>query len=308
MQRLGLDLGYGDGKGCYEENEGIVEFKFASAVAKVKESMVNFGEDDLTDAYLFNGKRYYVGDRAKDDARSTRDFNFLVNFGPLLAYHAIKLAGFDTSKPIQLIVGISIMNWPRKDDYIKALSKINVDNIVIEPHIKLMAQGQGVMIDYIDDEGPLDGLVCVADNGYYSFDFLVFENGTPRKDLCDATPNGANKAITDLKALIQKRFNISITEQTAKDIFLNKKITYFGTEYDFTDEINDLKEDYSEYIYDEMRTKYGDTLRKASKVIMSGGGAYFLENAELPGNVVFSKKPYEFANVRGYLKSETKKL
>jgi len=44
-------------------------------------------------------------------------------------------------------------------------------------------------------------------------------------------------------------------------------------------------------------------LKTAKKVIFSGDGAYFLDDVEIlknTQNVTFSKKPYEFANVRGY--------
>ena len=48
------------------------------------------------------------------------------------------------------------------------------------------------------------------------------------------------------------------------------------------------------------------TLGLSDVVIMAGGGAYMLENVQLPKNVVFlrkndKEKAYEFANVRGYV-------
>ncbi len=49
-----------------------------------------------------------------------------------------------------------------------------------------------------------------------------------------------------------------------------------------------------------MKSKRVDILRRALKVIFAGGGAYYLENKRLPKNALFTGKPYEYSNVRGY--------
>lgn len=300
-QKIAIDIGYGDTKVCVQDNNGELKvFKFPSAVAKVKESQSNFGEDQIPDSYIFNGKRYFVGEKAQSNAMSTRGYGFLSNYGPLIAYHAIQKAGLDVNAPIHLVTGLSIMNWSESDNFLEVMQTINVDDIVIKPTVDLMAQGQGVLNDY---EGDISGIVSVVDIGYNTFDFLVFENGEPRKDLCYADPIGANKIITDLQAIVKRKFDAPLSELAAKDIFVRGTVMNFGNEVDFTDEINDLKEEYSAFIMDELRTKSLETLRQSKAVILSGGGAYFLEGTDVPDNVVFSETPYEFGNVRGYFKS-----
>ena len=64
-----------------------------------------------------------------------------------------------------------------------------------------------------------------------------------------------------------------------------------------------MVENYFEIIYSSLRSDYGKILKSAEWVIISGGGAYILENFKhkLPGNVVFdTNRDFEFANVRGY--------
>ena len=292
MQRLSIDLGYGDTKVVV----GDKIFKFASAIEKRKESQAEYNSDH-DDVYLFKGRKYTVGDRALVNAISTRGFNFLLKYGALLIYHAIELAGLDKNEPIEIIVGLSILNWQEKDIFIDTLKTINVNDSIITPKIHLMAQGQGIYLDYV---GNKNGLVCVADIGYNTFDFLVFEDGKPRQDLSYATNKGANEIITELQTKLKKRFNFDATEQIAKDTFINGYIMHYGEKIDLSDEIDESKEDYAEYILDEMKNKGVDILRSATAVIFSGGGAYFLNKTKNPSNVVFSSLPYEYANVRGY--------
>jgi len=292
MQRISIDLGYGDTKVVV----GDKIFKFASAIEKRKESQAEYNSDH-NDVYLFKGRKYTVGNRALVNAISTRGFNFLLKYGALLIYHAIELAGLDKNEPMEIIIGLSILNWQDKDIFIDTLRTINVNDEIITPKIHLMAQGQGIYLDYV---GKKDGLVCVADIGYNTFDFLVFEDGKPRQDLSYATNKGANEIITELQTKLKKRFNFDATEQIAKDTFINGYIMHYGEKIDLSDEIDESKEDYAEYILDEMKNKGVDLLRSATAVIFSGGGAYFLNNTKNPSNVVFSSLPYEYANVRGY--------
>ena len=106
-----------------------------------------------------------------------------------------------------------------------------------------------------------------------------------------------------MQTKIKKRFQFDASEQVAKKIFINKSIEIYGENTDLTDEIEDAKKDYAEFVIDELRSQRGDLLKVAKKVIFSGGGAYFLDDIEIlkkTPNVTFSSKPYEFANVRGY--------
>ncbi|HIP44354.1 MAG TPA: hypothetical protein EYG93_03340 [Sulfurospirillum arcachonense] len=108
----------------------------------------------------------------------------------------------------------------------------------------------------------------------------------------------------ELQTKIKKTLNADITEQMAKNTFKNGYLMHYGEKIDFSDEIEDVKADYIDFILDEMESQRSDLLQIASKIIISGGGAYFVENAKnLPKNFVFSKKPYEFSNVRGYYAS-----
>ncbi|EAK3353138.1 ParM/StbA family protein [Campylobacter upsaliensis] len=298
IQKIAIDIGYGDTKVAV----GKEVFKFASAISKQKEAQSEYFEGKNEGVYDFLGKKYFVGDNALFEAVSTRGFDFLVKYSPLLVYHAIKKANLDLSKDIHIFTGLSIVNWGEKERFLESLKSIKVDNDILSPKITLMAQGQGVFCDY---EKEKEGLVCVVDIGYNTFDFLVFDNGNPRQDLSFATKKGANVIITELQNIIKKRYSLDISEQSSKDIFQNGFIEIYGEKIDLSDSIDDLKEEYSEFIINELRNQREDIVKTAKRVIFSGGGAYFLDNVKSLKNVKnvdFSDKPYEYANVKGYLK------
>ena len=292
-QVIVVEIGYGDVKVKTKDKC----FKFPSAVERQREAQFEYEENDEEHIYEFKGKKYSVGERALTNAVSTRGFNFLVNFSSLLTYHAIKLAGLDTSKPIKVITGLSIVNWDEKDEYTKSLQIIKVDEDIIQPDIVLLAQGQGVFLDYKGDKG---GIICIADIGYNTFDFLVFKDGKPQQNLSYATKKGVNEIVTELQRKLIKKFKFDATEQAAKKVFSDGFIMHYGEKIDLTDEIEEAKSEYAEFILDEMRSKGVDLLRSANKIIFSGGGAYFLSLDKLTDNSVLSEAPYEFANARGY--------
>ncbi len=289
VNRLAIDIGYGDTKVCAAKDK---YFKFPTAVSHKRQAQANFSKDD---SYLFNGVKYNIGKQAMMDAIATRGFNFLVKYSPLLAFYAF---GKEKLQSAELITGLSIVNWSERQRYFDALSKIVVnDEVVIPGKIILLAQGQGVINQY---QGSKKGLICVVDIGYNTFDFLVFEDNKPKPDISFATKQGTNTIITDLQAIIKNRYDIEVSELEAKKIFEAKKMRLYSEDIDLSDYINDALNFYNNFIIDEIKSKRLDILRRASKVIFAGGGAYYLRDRQLPKNTLFADKPYEFTNVRGY--------
>jgi len=297
MQKIAIDIGYGDTKVM----TGDKIFKFASAIEKKKDSEADYFGADEDDVYEFGGRKYTVGDKALTNAVSTRGFNFLVKYSPLIIFHAIKKAGLDISKPIEISTGLSIINWQEHKKFVDVIRQINVNNEILNPKIRIMAQGQGIFLNYNDKKN--EGNICVVDIGYNTFDFLVFTDGKPRQDMSYATKKGVNEIIVELQKKIKKRFQIDASEQIAKKVFTDKIIEIYGEKIDLSDEIEDAKVDYVDFLFDELKSKDGDLLKYAKKVIFSGGGAYFLDDIQIlrnTPNFVFSEKPYEYANVKGY--------
>lgn len=298
IQFIAIDLGYGYTKVAHFLKGGkIKQFKFPSAVARARDTIATLGEDKT---YLFDGKKYIVGDDAMHEARVTRDFTFLQKYGPLLIYVALEKAGIDMNKKICLGTGLSVIDWHRKKEFTDSINTVNVNNQVIKFYKpKIYAQGQGIFAD----AGSPNGLVAICDIGYYSLDWLVFKDGTPIPQDSDATRLGIHTIVTRIKSNLTKRFpGVSISEHFAKEAFLNNECVVGGGKCDLKDDIAEECEDYASMIISELSTSYSKTYNFANAIIFSGGGAYHIPKDSRPKNAIASKEPYEYANVRGYLK------
>ena len=107
MQVLSIDVGYGHTK-CMFKGE---TFKFPTAISHAGIGATNFV---ATDAYEFEGNRYFVGDsKAVRDGLPTSDFSFLKKYAPLLVYKAIEISaekyGLDLTKEITVATGLSVL-------------------------------------------------------------------------------------------------------------------------------------------------------------------------------------------------------
>ena len=93
-----------------------------------------------------------------------------------------------------------------------------------------------------------------------------------------------------------------VSEQECKEILLNKSLRIGAKIHDLTTIVNKEIKMYSKLIYNEISAKNSDLINKVFNVVISGGGAYLLEsiNAQIFDHQIYSKTPYEYANVRGY--------
>lgn len=295
-QKISIDIGYGDTKVFFNNQT----FKFPSAVSQVGESM--FNSNNKNENTIFEGIEYRVGSKAVMEAVATRGYLFLKRYSPLLIHNALVEAKLDLEQPIEIATGLSIVNNLEAQSFLDIISNFNVNNIQIKPKVSLFAQGQGI---YKEANLENKGISCVIDIGYNTLDFLVFEDGNPRVDLCFANKKGANIAITNLQKILIKEFRVDFNEQEAKEVFLKKELEIAGKSVDFADMINSIMQRYIRVITDDIFSKAEDILSKSKNIVIGGGGAYFIKKEYLENlykaNYVFLDNP-EYANVRGYYK------
>jgi plasmid segregation protein ParM len=307
IKKVGADIGYGHTKGM-DENKTI---KISSSVSIVKTKLI-----DSMESINFEGKEYYVGEDALSDAIKTRDYSFIYTYSPLIIYNLFKeLNILDKLNEYEIHTGLSLYDIEkapefkkefknRREEFINRISKFVINDVVYTPKIKLFAQGQGVWHDYCQSHGYIEkGIEVVLDIGYRTNDIIIFKDGSPSKSESNADDKGVNIIINELKTYLNREYDITFTEQEVMDIFHKKEILIYGKSKDLSFKIDEMVENYFEVIYSSLKSDYGKILKSAVRVIISGGGAYLLENFKhkLPGNVVFdTNRNYEFANVRGY--------
>jgi len=298
-QVICIDPGFGDCKWWTGEKFG----KFSTSIKRADANALKFdvkgGDISLnTNEYLFNGSKWYVGNTiAEMGALSTRDYSFIEKFAPLITYKAIIDAGLDIKKPIKIKTCLSIMNYEHKDDFAKAMSTINVNNNVINCDVDVIAQGFASFIDYLSSTGAdVNGIYTITNIGFNTIDFCAISGG--QVVYSTANPNGLNEMVKALRQSLEHKFKIHFNEQEVKQIFLDKQITISGKTISLVEEIQDIKINYFDtFFYSLPDVK--DYLRKATKNIFAGGGAYYLEDAVLDDSMTFVQKPYEYSDVRG---------
>lgn len=303
--KIAIDIGYGHTKVKTSNSE----FKFPTAVKVLKTQMI---END--DFYSFEGKKYNVGEDALHGAISTRDYSFICKYGPLIIHHALELLEIDPkSEDIEISTGLSLYDMEknaefdstcanRKEEFKKRLSKFTINNVVYEHDIKLFAQGQGSWFNYSQENGFVEnGSEIVVDIGYRTNDILVFTNGKASKAESMADDKGVNVIVSELKMIINKKYDIDLSEQEVNEILKTRTISIYGVEKSLDDAISDIVEAYIESIYSKLKANFGNVLKSAKRVLFTGGGSAIVEEflESYPQNVAFDKS-IEFGNVRGY--------
>ena len=307
MKKIAIDIGYGHTKvKCANK-----EFKFPTAVSLVKTQMVS----NQNEFYLFEGKKYLVGEDALRNAVITRDYSFIYKYAPIIILEALNRCEISPKDDIQIMTGLSLYDLEktpefepdkfttRRDEFKSRISSFVVNDEKYEFNIKLYAQGQGSWNYFCKNNGYLDsGYEVLIDIGYRTNDIIIFKDGKPEKSESNADDKGINVINVELKQVLNKKYDITLTEQEVNEILKTKKISIYGAEKDLSNIIEEIVDGYIEVLIGSLKAEYGSILKSSKRVIISGGGAYILHEYkdQFPKNVVFEKKDFEYSNVRGY--------
>jgi plasmid segregation protein ParM len=298
---IAIDPGYGEVKVF----DGKKEFKFVNAISFAGNTSVDYNQNALN-IFSFNDMEYLVGDQALiNNPFITRNYDYLEEYVPLLVYQAFKLANIKSTDTIKLITGLSLKDWSKANDFGERLMNIYVNNehYVIEPeNIKIVPQGKGIYTDYKANNNSDEDYYAIVDIGYNTFDFLLFLNGKPVPNKNYANTLGVNTLVQEVQKITNKLFQVQFSEQEIREIVLKKAVRIGAKNHDLSHIIDKEILKYSKLLSNEILAKNGDLINKVFKIIISGGGAYLLEQlkSNLFDHQVFSNPPYEFANVRGY--------
>ena len=322
---IGLDIGFGDvkivAKVFTNPQAQMVALKYPTAIAYSKKGVIgNLGGNE--DEYEFNGQSFVVGNAALqcEDLFSTRDIEFLLTYSPLLAYKALadlRLScsfGFKqfVSAKKKLCLGLPLAYYSKKDKIEEALSGYTVSgNIVRFDAIEVRAQGQGIFFDYVLDEdgqpikSRMNETVLVLDVGFNTVDVLGIVDGTPNKEWSAMLEkSGVCRICQALQDHLQTELDFLLSEQVIKDIVQKGHISLYGAARDLSTPIRKAKERYSEWLSREVDSRWDKFLKSADKLIVAGGGAYYIDHLKqkYPEQFLYVPHDPEYSNARGFLK------
>jgi hypothetical protein len=301
----GADIGFGDFKGIISGTEQM-NIKFPTAVAYVRKSITDIGE--ASETYTYQGRDYLVGQEAIFNAFSTRSLEFLLKYAPLLLYKAFK----DFKEVSHIAVGLPVGFYTAENRKAlsEALRSFEVNGDKKQFHVEVFPQGVGILIDYRYDHSgqeikdtDTDGVI--VDLGHFTIDVVPFERGVAVRDGSGMLEGeGISKACDELAAHIQAETKVRLNEQETKEVFLNGKLPIYGKERDFSTVIRNIVEGYIEEVLHAISSRWERRIQRANKMILAGGGAYYLEQyiPERYKDLICIPDDPEFANARGFLK------
>jgi hypothetical protein len=100
---------------------------------------------------------------------------------------------------------------------------------------------------------------------------------------------------------LENKFKTSFTDQEAMSYAIDEFMMWNGVIQEKV--IEHIKNEKRKFVLKLFKSVLQDELPllgRAHMVLISGGGAYLLQNAKLPPHYVVDDEPMEFANVKGY--------
>ena len=297
MNTIIIDLGYSSAKILFNGEY----YKVPTAISFANDAGIEFGESSV---YDFEGEKYYVGEAATDEAFTTTDYNFLRNFGPLMVFHIITKLGIVGD--IQLITGLALTDWARREDFQERLQFLKVNDATIATNCKVVGpQGSGAYNAYIAENNLFNDQpksMAIIDIGYRTINFLYYEKGNAQQTKMKGFPgHGVVSIMKTFSNYLETTYGMPFSEQEALKIFMEKELTMGGViQEDIPAKIEELKGKFVQKLMNSVLIAEKKLCTMASKVLIAGGGAYYLEDIAMPDNTVFNKNPKEFSNCYGY--------
>lgn len=317
---VGLDIGFGDVKVVFIHSSHLGEmnsFKFPTAVAYARKGVIELDEE--AEEYEFEGRRYLVGEStlSSADIFSTRDISFLITYAPLLVYKAFEIIRAKqnenfSEKHVCLGIPLSYFHEKRFELERRVRSFAVNGEFLSFDTAEVRPQSQGILFDFALDEmgNPImerQGLnLLILDIGFNTVDVLVVVEGrSSGKRSVMFERGGVSKMCEELSQYLQKEYRLNLSEQAVKEILTKQVFKLYGVKKDLSAAIRKMKEHYTDWLVQEVRSRFEDFLKQADKLIIAGGGAYYVRDdfyERYPREFIFIPPEPEYSNARGFLK------
>lgn len=309
---LSIDLGYsGYCKMAYQGKN----FKFQVSLDYYQECGLEYGD---TNFYEFEGEKLTIGNADQtNDSFTTTQFEVLEKYGPLMIYYIIKKLGLlNDIDRIDLRLGLALIDWPKREQFIKRMQYISVkDENKVETNITLnnitlytQGYGCGKYYSIVDNGGKFPPSLLVIDIGFNTINLLYFENGKPIANRCKPLPgHGISTIIRPFKDFLESNLSMNFNEAEVINIFMAGRMKIHGVEKPEVEaKILELKNVFIKKLMKQLMVSEKKSMALVDTVLFSGGGAYYIKHAKFPPNFVFNTQStnergiHEYENVLGY--------
>lgn len=268
---------------------------------------------DGVPVYDFEGNKLVIGETVTGQTLHQRDFGFLMLYAPVLVAHAIRLSNVHYGSITGLKIVIPFENCKNGDRVrlIERLSCFVVDGREYRYEVECLPQGVGVFLEYLHEAKPQDKTESgyVLDFGYNTVLLVKYEDLKPRHaDSEQLDQYGFSRVVARLGKELHKRFKLHMPLIEVNGIFRNRNLDDCGERHDISDLCDKAVSEYLTQIFLELLDKNAEKFRRVNKIIIGGGGAYYITPAAIPEMLrkmvhIMPNQP-EFANVRGFMRVE----
>jgi hypothetical protein len=324
---IGIDIGFGDVKAVAAGPNGsgglkLKTLKFPSNVAKAGRTRIR-GLDNALSRYTYQGRDWLVGTEAVASERAVvrRDASFLLDFVPLFIFKIMEKLATEyrmslsamLHAPKKMGVGLPLEYFAdHRQTILDSLESFAVSGQVVEikNETKVFAQGQGVQFDFLIANGKINRTwnnktMAILDVGFNTIDFLAINEGCADPENSEMiTQKGVCRICTELRRELKQR-DLEMSEYGIKKALYDKQTIFFGQTVDLNAVVSQLAEEYAEELFTEVSTRFGAFLPKSEKLVLAGGGSYFVREQfvkRYSKTFVHVPPKAEFSNARGYMK------
>jgi len=268
---------------------------------------------DGVPVYDFEGHKLVIGETVNGKTLHKRSFDFLLQYAPVLVAHAIRLSNVYPGSITALKIGIPFGNCKNGDKarLIERLSRFVVDGREYRYEVDCLPQGVGVFLEYLYEEKPEDKNESgyVLDFGYNTVLLVKYENLKARHAGSEQMDQyGISLVVDRISKDLREKFRLNLPLIEVNKIFRNRYLDDCGKRHDISDLCDKAVREYLDQILFELMDKNEDKFRRVNKIIIGGGGAYYITKASIPEMFrdmvhIMPNQP-EFANVRGFMRVE----
>lgn len=268
---------------------------------------------DGVPVYDYEGQKLVIGKTVTGAILHQREFDFVVKYAPVLVAHAIRLSSVHYGSITGLKIGIPFESCKNGDGarLIERLSRFVVNGREYRYQVDCLPQGVGVFLEYLHETKPENKNESgyVLDIGYNTVLLVKYENLCPRHADSDQFDHyGISRVVERLSKELHKQFKLNLSLIEVNQIFRNRYLDDCGERHDISQLCDKAVSEYLVQIFLELMDKNADKFRRVNKIIIGGGGAYYISHAVIPEMFrkmihIMPNQP-EFANVRGFMRVE----
>lgn len=275
----------------------------------------------LADTVVVNGKKFFVGVTAQRQGQADNFSGQSRNWIDTEQHDALLVSAWDRASSvlakngmadpdrISLVLGLPASYYTEQRETLRTRANSLLQRLV-KPHQELQiyveSQSRAPLLCVVFDPNGIetgrageDESWGVVEIGQFTTDFTLHDRGQ-EVDSAASSARGAQMVYDRIAAAFKQKSFVADFD-TISTAIQSRKIKVYGQETDVSEMIAPAVHEFTNYILDEVATRFGEKAQRMDGIIVAGGGAYIVGQeirAKYP-NAVIPTHP-RFAVAEGY--------